>query len=78
MNTFWQGRPRTKLGKILQRHDIPQVELLKWTKMQISQSMLSRMCAEKDYYPTTYNVNIILKALKKHVDPYITYEDIWM
>lgn len=75
---LWQGKPRTKLGKLMHKYDIPQSELLKWTKKQVSQSIVSRMCSEKEYYPTTYNVNLVLKALRKNVDPHIQYDDIWM
>jgi len=75
---LWQGRPRTKLGKLLHRYDVPQSELHHWTKKKVSTSILSRMCSEEGYYPTTYNVNLVLKALRKNVDPHVIYEDIWM
>jgi len=72
------GKPRTKLGNYLDKHRINQSLLQQWTKGAVSQTMLSRMCSEKDYHPTTDKVNIILKALRKHVDSKVEYEDFFM
>lgn len=75
---LWQEKAKTKLGKFLHKYDIPQSELHKWTNKYVSQTMISRMCVEKEYTPTTDKVNAILKALRKNVDKSVKYEDFWM
>ncbi|UNL87570.1 hypothetical protein [Priestia koreensis] len=72
------GRPKTKLGKFLDQHIISQTLLYTWTKGKLSKSMISKMCIEKDYTPTTDKVNIVLKALRKHVNSNIEYDDFFM
>lgn len=75
---LWQGKSKTKLGKFLQRYNIPQTELHKWTNKTVSQTMISRMCGETEYAPTTDKVNAVIKALRKYVKKDVKYEDFWM
>ncbi len=78
MSTIFFGKPRTRLGRFIDKHGITQSSLEDWTKGKVNKSMISKMCSNKEYNPTTDKVNIILKVLRKRVDENIDYDDFWM
>lgn len=78
MPTIFFGKPRTKLGRFIDKHGISQALLEDWTKGKVNKSMISKMCSNKEYTPTTDKVNIVLKTLRKQINKNIYYEDFWM
>jgi transcriptional regulator with XRE-family HTH domain len=60
------GKPRTKLGKWLDRRGITQEWLVKESK--VSRNTVSQIASNKGYAPTLATIKKIMQAIKK-VDP---------
>jgi predicted transcriptional regulator len=60
------GKPRTKLGKWLDKRGITQEWLVRNTK--ISRTTISKIASDKEYSPTLPTIKKLMKAIKE-VDP---------
>jgi transcriptional regulator with XRE-family HTH domain len=68
------GKPRSKLGKWLDKHGLEQKELTKVSK--VNKNTVSKACNEKDYIPSQKTIQKLLKAIRK-VDPNVKMSDFW-
>ncbi|MGO4371973.1 transcriptional regulator [Paenibacillus sp. MCAF20] len=68
------GRSRTKLGKWLDRKEISQSELTKWSG--VSRPTVTKLCGDNDYTASDLTKrNIIAALLKKGYD--VEEHDFW-
>jgi predicted transcriptional regulator len=66
---FGLGKPRSKFGKWMDRHDIAQKEVAERAK--VSEMTLTRMCNDSDHSPrisTWVKIQRALKAMGYEVD----------
>lgn len=68
------GKPRTKLGRWLDKRGLEQRDLEKAAK--VSHKTISKACNEKDYVPSQGVMKKILKAIRQH-DPGAKMNDFW-
>jgi predicted transcriptional regulator len=68
------GKPRTKLGKWLDKRSIEQQELEKVSK--VSRKTITKACNDKDYIPGPGVMKKILKAIRQ-IDPNAKMNDFW-
>lgn len=71
---FGTGKPRTKLGKWLDKRGISQTWLKEKTGM--SKSTISDLASDKDRSPTYQTMKKIIKALRE-IDPNVRSDDFW-
>lgn len=58
------GKPRTRLGKFIDKHKITQSQLEKWSG--VSKNTLTSMCSDTGYRSSDMSKRRIVEALKKH------------
>ncbi|WP_336992616.1 helix-turn-helix domain-containing protein [Bacillus toyonensis] len=68
-------KPRSKLGKFLDTHDLKQNEVAKASG--VKEATLSRVCNISSVSPTAKNASKILKALRKLTGKSVDYTDFW-
>lgn len=68
------GKPRSRLGKWLDKRSIDQQALEKASK--VSHKTISKACNEKDYVPSPGVMKKILKAIRQ-IDPDVKMNDFW-
>jgi transcriptional regulator with XRE-family HTH domain len=68
------GKPRSKLGKWLDKNGLEQQDLAQASK--VSRNTISKICNEKDYMPRQDVLKKLLKAIRK-VDPNVKLSDFW-
>jgi predicted XRE-type DNA-binding protein len=71
---FGIGKPRTKLGKWIDKNNISQQDLTNWSG--ISRPTITKLCGVMDYEPTAMTKRSLVHALQRHgysVRP----EDFW-
>lgn len=68
------GKPRTKLGRWIDKEGMSQEELSKAAK--INRDTTSAACSKKGYIPSPIVMKKILKALRE-VDPSVRADQFW-
>lgn len=68
------GKPRTKLGKWLDKRSIEQKDLEKAAK--VSHKTISKACNDKNYIPSPSVMKKLLTAIRK-IDPNARMNDFW-
>jgi transcriptional regulator with XRE-family HTH domain len=68
------GKPRSKLGKWIDRNGLEQQDLVKAAK--VSKNTVSRACNEIDYVPRQDVMKKLLKAIRQ-VNPSAKMSDFW-
>ena len=68
------GKPRSKLGKWLDRKGLEQQDLAKVSK--VSPNTITKACTDEDYIPRQDVMKKLLKAIRK-VDPGAKMSDFW-
>ena len=71
---FGTGKPRTKLGRWLDKRGITQSWLMKETGL--NKNTVSDLTSDKDRSPTLKTMQKVIKALKE-VDPKVNSNDFW-
>jgi predicted transcriptional regulator len=71
---LWGGKPRTKVGKFLDRRGITQEWLAR--KTSISRNTISKISSDSHYQPNLSTIKKIMKALRE-VDPNVKSDDFW-
>ncbi|MED3976788.1 helix-turn-helix transcriptional regulator [Priestia megaterium] len=71
---FGIGKPRTKLGKWLDKRGITQSWLMK--KTGLNKNTISDLTSDKDRSPTLKTMQKVIKALKE-IDPKVNSNDFW-
>ncbi|MCR8860352.1 helix-turn-helix transcriptional regulator [Bacillus pseudomycoides] len=71
----WYSKPRSALGRFLDKHKITQEELS--SKSGVTRSTVSRLCSLDSVSPTTKNSNRIVKALRRLTGKRIDSTDFW-
>jgi predicted transcriptional regulator len=71
---LWGGKPRTKVGKFLDKRGISQEWLVGKTK--ISRNTISKISSDDEYQPNLSTIKKIMKALRE-VDPNVKSDDFW-
>lgn len=66
------GKPRSKLGKWLDKYGITQEWLMQ--KSGLGRNTVSRACSNEEYEPTSKTIKKIMKAVRE-VDPHKKAED---
>lgn len=72
---FGLGKPRSKIGKFLDRHDISQQELVDESK--VNKATISRVCQGDAFEPSMKNGRKIIKALRKLTGEQVDHDDFW-
>ena len=75
MNWFDIGKPRSKFGKFLDRHNLTQQEVSKVSG--VSRGTISRLCKGNAFYPSLKNGQKIIVALKKLTNKNVDQNDFW-
>ncbi|MDC7783879.1 helix-turn-helix domain-containing protein [Priestia megaterium] len=73
-NWFGLGKNRSKFGKWLDQHGIPQKVIAE--RSNVSKSTISNMCSDPKYMPSLKTASKVIKEVKK-LDKSIKYEDFW-
>lgn len=68
------GKPRSKLGKFLDKHGYTIQDLSKVSK--VNRNTLGKACSDKDYIPSPKTMQRILKAIRR-IDPSVKMSDFW-
>jgi transcriptional regulator with XRE-family HTH domain len=68
------GKPRSKLGKWMDKKGLEQQELAKVAK--VSRNTVSKACNEADYVPRHDVIKKLLNAIRK-IDPNVKMSDFW-
>jgi predicted transcriptional regulator len=68
------GKPRSKLGKWLDRKGLEQKELSKASK--VDKNTITKACNDKDYIPRQDVMKKLLKAIRE-IDPGANMSDFW-
>jgi predicted transcriptional regulator len=71
---FGLGKPRSKLGKFIDKRSISVVEFAEETG--VSRTTLGKACADQEFVPSPGIMKKILKSVRK-VDPNAKIEDFW-
>ncbi|NBI28079.1 XRE family transcriptional regulator [Chengkuizengella marina] len=71
---FGLGKPRSKLGKYLDRRGIKQEWLV--SKSKVGRTTISNACGNSDYMPGAKSMQKIIKALRE-VDPSARADQFW-
>ncbi|MDE8676440.1 helix-turn-helix domain-containing protein [Priestia aryabhattai] len=71
---FGTGKPRTKLGRWLDKRGITQSWLMK--KTGLNKNTVSDLTSDKDRSPTLKTMQKVIKALKE-IDPKVNSNDFW-
>ncbi|ANS52152.1 MULTISPECIES: helix-turn-helix domain-containing protein [Bacillus cereus group] len=71
----WFKKPRSKLGRFLDDHQIKQIEISKTSG--VKEATLSRICNINSVSPTAKNASKILKAIQKLTGKKVDYTDFW-
>jgi predicted transcriptional regulator len=72
---FGLGKPRSKLGKFLDRHGISQQELVK--KSKVNKATISRLCSGDAFQPSMKNAQKVIKAIRELTGKNVDYDDFW-
>jgi putative transcriptional regulator len=72
---FGLGKPRSKFGKFLDKHDITQQDLSR--KSEVSKATISRLCQGDAFTPSMKNGTKLIKALRNLTKKNIDFDDFW-
>lgn len=75
MDWLGLGKRRSKMGKLLDRHGISQVEFSK--KSGVSRPTITRLCSDDEHQPNMRTAKKIIKALRDLTGKNIDYDDFW-
>lgn len=70
------GKPRSKLGRFLDKHEISQQDLV--NKSKVNKATISRVCQGDAFQPSMKNASKLIKALKELTGKNVDYHDFWM
>ncbi|MGC3791990.1 helix-turn-helix domain-containing protein [Priestia aryabhattai] len=71
---FGTGKPRTKLGKWLDKKGVTQSWLMK--KSGLNKNTISELTGDKNRLPTLRTMQKVIKALRE-IDPKVNSNDFW-
>lgn len=74
MSWFGLGKPRSKFGKWLDKHEISQEELSR--DSGVNKSTISRLCSGDAFQPSMKSAGKIIKTLRKK-GKVVDYDDFW-
>jgi predicted transcriptional regulator len=74
MKMWGFGKPRSKLGKWLDRNGLDQQDLIQESK--VNKNTVSKACNDSDYIPRQDVMKKILRAVRK-MDPDAKMSDFW-
>ncbi|QPA33382.1 helix-turn-helix transcriptional regulator [Thermaerobacillus caldiproteolyticus] len=72
---FGLGKPRSKFGKFLDKHEITQQDLVR--KSGVNRGTISRLCQGDAFKPSMKNAHKIIKALRQLTGKNVDYDDFW-
>ncbi|MGO4887052.1 helix-turn-helix domain-containing protein [Anaerobacillus sp. MEB173] len=68
------GKPRSKLGKFLDKNGISQEWLIK--KSGLGRNTISRLCSgDSDHEPTARTIKKVMNVIRKEIDPNAKSDD---
>lgn len=73
---FGLGKPQSKFGRFLNKHDISQQDLVR--ESGVNKTTISRLAQGDAFRPSVKNAGKIVRALRKLTKKEIDYEDFWM
>jgi transcriptional regulator with XRE-family HTH domain len=68
------GKPRSKLGRFIDKHGYSIQDLSKASK--VNRNTLGKVCSDKEYIPSPAVMKKILNAIRK-IDPSAKMNDFW-
>ncbi|HDR3890584.1 TPA: transcriptional regulator [Bacillus cereus] len=71
----WFKKPRSKLGKFIDKHDLKQVDIAKIGGLR--ESTVSRLANIESVSPSMKSANKIVKALRKLTGKNVNNTDFW-
>ena len=75
-NMPWFKKPRSKLGKFIDKHELKQVDIAKNSGLR--ESTISRLANIDSVSPSMKTANKVLKALKKITRKNVKHTDFWI
>ena len=72
---LWFKKPRSKLGKFIDKHNLKQNEVAKTSGLR--ESTISRLANMDSVSPSIKTANKVLKALRKLTNKNVDYNDFW-
>jgi putative transcriptional regulator len=75
MGWFGLGKPRSKLGRYIDKHEITQVDLSK--KSGVSRTTIGNLCSNDGFEPNMRTAKKIVRALRELTGKNVDYDDFW-
>ncbi|OOR21506.1 helix-turn-helix transcriptional regulator [Bacillus cereus] len=76
MSWFGIGKPRSKFGKFLDKHNLTQQELSR--ESGVNRGTISRLCKGDAFHPSLKNGQKIIKTLRKLTNKNVDHHDFWV
>jgi putative transcriptional regulator len=76
MSWFGIGKPRSKFGKFIDKHNLTQHEIAK--KSGVSEGTISRLCRGNAFLPSLKTGSKIINTEKKLTNKNVDYTDFWL
>lgn len=71
----WFKKPRSKLGKFIDKNELKQVDIAKTSGLR--ESTISRLANMSSVSPSMKTANKVLKALRKLTGKNVNHNDFW-
>ncbi|MDC2867760.1 helix-turn-helix domain-containing protein [Bacillus sp. BP-3] len=71
----WFKKPRSKLGKFIDKNELKQVDIAKTSGLR--ESTISRLANLNSVSPSMKTANKVLKALRKLTGKNVNHNDFW-
>ncbi|AUB67082.1 transcriptional regulator (plasmid) [Bacillus cereus] len=76
MSWFGIGKPRSKFGKFIDKHNLTQHEIAK--KSGVSEGTISRLCRGDAFLPSLKTGSKIINTVKQLTNKNVDYTDFWL
>ncbi|HHT7240206.1 helix-turn-helix transcriptional regulator [Bacillus sp. JJ927] len=75
MSWFGIGKPRSKFGRFLDKHNLTQQELSR--ESGVNRGTISRLCKGDAFHPSLKNGQKIIRTLRKLTNKNVDHQDFW-
>ncbi|MEB3057358.1 helix-turn-helix transcriptional regulator [Bacillus pseudomycoides] len=75
MSWFGIGKPRSKFGRFLDKHNLTQQEVSR--ESGVNRGTISRLCKGDAFHPSLKNGLKIIRTLRKLTNKNVDHQDFW-
>ncbi|MBJ8031368.1 MULTISPECIES: helix-turn-helix transcriptional regulator [Bacillus] len=75
MSWFGIGKPRSKFGRFLDKHNLTQQEVSR--ESGVNRGTISRLCKGDAFHPSLKNGQKIIRTLRKLTNKNVDHQDFW-